>query len=109
MPFLSWWPAGIHKALHGTSYDLPVSQTDLYATFADVMNYPLPSGDSCIYGYDSSTASVHDRDPAALGRVKDQNCRPIEEENDDDEDNGDVMTTEAPTTEAPKTEAPMSL
>merc|ERR1719454_580220 len=34
VPFLSWWPNGIAKGLYGTNYDLPVSQTDFFATFA---------------------------------------------------------------------------
>ena len=93
VPFLYWWPSGIDTALHGTSYDLPVSQTDLYATFADVMKYPLPTGDSCIYGYDSSNADVHGREAAALGRRVVQNCRPIGDGEDDA-----TTTVEPPTT-----------
>ena len=57
VPFLSWWPLGTHKALHGTNFDLPVGQVDLFATFADVLNYPLPKGDKCTYAYKSETDS----------------------------------------------------
>ena len=81
--------------LHGTNYDLPVSQTDFFATFADIMDYPLPGGDQCIYGFDSSTAHVHNRNPAALGRKVITNC--IEEEPEIEE------TTLAPITENPFT------
>merc|ERR1719454_1939804 len=74
VPFLTWWPKGIAKGLHGTNYDLPVSQTDFFATFADILDYPLPEGKDCIYGYDSSTAMVHDRDANLLGRKATDRC-----------------------------------
>ena len=93
VPFLSWWPLGIHKALHGTNYDLPVSQTDFFATFADILDYPLPNGDQCIYGYDSTTAAVHNRNAKQLGRKVIQNCV--------DEDG--PVTTQATTTQSSTT------
>lgn len=74
VPFLTWWPKGIDRALHGSNYDLPVSQTDLFATFADIMKYPLPGGDKCTYGFDSTTAHHHQRDPTIIGRKTSQNC-----------------------------------
>ena len=74
VPFLTWWPKGIHKGLHGTNYDLPVSQTDLFATFADIMNYPLPDGDKCVYAYDSTTAAVRNKDVSLLRRPTVKNC-----------------------------------
>jgi len=48
---------GIHQSLHGTNFDLPVGQVDLFATFADVLNYPLPRGDKCVYAHKSDTDS----------------------------------------------------
>ena len=74
VPFLTWWPKGIDRALHGSNYDLPVSQTDLFATFADIMKYPLPGGDKCTYGFDSTNAHHHQRDPTIIGRKASQNC-----------------------------------
>ena len=62
VPFLSWWPLGTHKALQGTNFDLPVSQIDFFATFADILNYPLPSKEKCVYSYDSNTAAVHNQE-----------------------------------------------
>ena len=56
VPFLSWWPLGTHKALHGTNFDLPVGQIDFFATFADILDYPLPGADKCIYSFNSDTA-----------------------------------------------------
>ena len=94
VPFLSWWPKGIHPALHGTNYDLPVSQTDLFATYADILDYPLPGGDKCIYAYNSANAGTHGRDPSMLGRRVVSNC--IE--------NGVIVTTtRAPSTTSPAT------
>ena len=87
VPFLVWWPNGIHQSLYGTNYDLPVSQTDLFATFADIMDYPLPGGDKCIYAYDSDTAPVHNRDISILRRRVSDKC--IE-----------ISTTAAPATTA---------
>jgi len=63
-----WWPKGIHPALHGTNYDLPVSQVDFFATFADVLNYPLPPASSCTYSYNSENANVHGLDDTRIGR-----------------------------------------
>ena len=48
VPFLSWWPKGTHQSLWGTNFDLPVSQIDFFATFAEILNYPLPNGDQVI-------------------------------------------------------------
>ena len=97
VPFLSWWPKGIHQSLHGTNYDLPVSQTDLFATYADILDYPLPGGDKCIYAYNSANAATHERDPSLLGRRVVSNC--IE--------NGVIVTTtQRPTTGTPVTQAP---
>ena len=62
VPFLSWWPLGTHKALHGTNFDLPVGQVDFFATFADIMNYPLPGKEACKYAKDG--------DDATIGRLK---------------------------------------
>ena len=63
-----WWPLGTHPALRGTNFDLPVSQLDFFSTFADIMEYPLPKGDKCVYGYDSKTAKFHNKDARILGR-----------------------------------------
>ena len=63
-----WWPLGTHDALKGTSFDLPVSQLDYFATFADILGYPLPNGDKCTYAYDTDTANLHDQEPSRLGR-----------------------------------------
>ena len=63
-----WWPLGTHDALKGTSFDLPVSQLDYFATFADILGYPLPNGDKCTYAYDTDTAKLHDQEPSRLGR-----------------------------------------
>ena len=68
VPLLTWWPLGTHKALYGTNFDLPIGQIDFFATFADILNYPLPKGDKCIYGFDSKSAPS-DQDPATLGRT----------------------------------------
>ena len=68
MPFLWWWPLGIHPALHGTNFDLPVSQIDFFATFADIMKYPLPSGKKCVYSFNSENAAVHGQDASRIGR-----------------------------------------
>ena len=68
VPFLSWWPKGIHRSNWGTNYDLPVGQIDLFSTFADIMNYPLPLADKCIYAFNSDNAHLTDRDPASIGR-----------------------------------------
>ena len=48
VPFLSWWPKGTHQSLWGTNFDLPVSQIDFFATFAEILKYPLPNGDQVI-------------------------------------------------------------
>ena len=40
------------------SYDLPVSQQDLFATFAQMINYPLPKGDKCTYAFDKSADPI---------------------------------------------------
>ena len=71
VPFLSWWPLGTHQALHGTNFDLPVSQVDFFATFADILDYPLPKKESCVYAYDSNNAHVHRQDATKLGRPTD--------------------------------------
>ena len=63
-----WWPLGIHRALHGTNFDLPVSQADFFATFADILKYPLPKGDSCVYSYNSDNAAVHNQTASRIGR-----------------------------------------
>ena len=68
MPFLTWWPLGTHNALYGSNFDLPVGQTDLFATFAEVLKYPLPSGDQCRYSFNSKNAHVHGNDARILGR-----------------------------------------
>lgn len=52
VPLLIWWPLGTDLALQGTNFDLPVSQVDFFATFADILNYPLPGGEKCVYAYD---------------------------------------------------------
>ena len=69
VPFLSWWPLGTHKALQGTNFDLPVGQVDFFATFADILNYPLPGKNTCTYAYDSDTAP-EGVDPSKLGRLR---------------------------------------
>ena len=58
VPFLVWWPKGIHPTIWGSNYDLPVSQLDLFSTFADMIKYPLPGGDKCTYGYDNSNSPI---------------------------------------------------
>ena len=63
-----WWPNGIHRALHGTNFDLPVTQADFFATFADILDYPLPDGDACVYSYNSDNAAVHDQIASRIGR-----------------------------------------
>lgn len=68
VPFLSWWPLGTHRANWGTNYDLPVGQVDLFSTFADIMNYPLPGKEKCIYAFNSDNAANAGHDPASLGR-----------------------------------------
>jgi hypothetical protein len=68
VPFLSWWPLGIHKANWGKNYDLPVGQVDLFSTFADIMNYPLPGKDKCTYAFNSDNAANGGQDPATIGR-----------------------------------------
>ena len=67
IPFLSWWPLGTHKSLYGTNFDLPVTHVDYFATFADILNYPLPKGDKCVYGFDEKTAP-EGADASSLGR-----------------------------------------
>ena len=69
VPFLSWWPAGTHQALQGTNFDLPVGQVDFFATFADILNYPLPGKETCTYAFDSDTAPAG-TDPSKLGRLR---------------------------------------
>ena len=68
VPMLFWWPLGIHQSLHGTNFDLPVSQADFFATFADILHYPLPPGDSCVYSFNSQTATAHNQDATKIGR-----------------------------------------
>ena len=68
VPMLIWWPLGTDPALQGTNYDLPVSQTDFFATFAEVLNYPLPGGEKCTYSYDSSSKSISKSKMRDLGR-----------------------------------------
>ena len=68
VPFLSWWPLGTHKALYGSNFDLPVGNTDLFATFAEILKYPLPTGDQCKYSYNSENAHVYENDDKVLGR-----------------------------------------
>ena len=68
VPFLSWWPLGTHRSNWGTNYDLPVGQVDLFGTFADIMNYPLPQGDKCIYAFNSDNAHLAGHDPKSIGR-----------------------------------------
>lgn len=70
VPFLSWWPLGTHPALLGTNFDLPVGQVDFFATFADILNYPLPNSTYCTYAFNSETAAISGRDPTILGRPK---------------------------------------
>lgn len=73
VPFLVWWPKvssfsnsalifqkfikGIDRSLWGSNYDLPVSQLDLFATFAEMIKYPLPGADKCTYAYDPKSYS----------------------------------------------------
>ena len=68
VPMLIWWPLGTDPALQGTNYDLPVSQTDFFATFAEVLNYPLPGGEKCTYSYDSNSKSISKSKMRDLGR-----------------------------------------
>ena len=68
MPFLSWWPKGTHRSNWGTNYDLPVGHIDLFATYADILGYPLPAGDKCIYAFDSNTAAINGQDENTIGR-----------------------------------------
>ena len=68
VPLVWWWPLGIHPALYGTNFDLPVSQIDFFATFADIMEYPLPLGDKCVYAFNSENAVVHGQDASRIGR-----------------------------------------
>jgi len=70
VPFLSWWPLGTHRSNWGTNYDLPVGQVDLFGTFADIMNYPLPGGEKCIYAFNSENGPETGHDPASIGRPK---------------------------------------
>ena len=58
VPFLVWWPKGIHQSLWGSNYDLPVSQLDLFATFADMIKYPLPGREKCTYAFDSLSKPI---------------------------------------------------
>ena len=58
VPFLVWWPKGIHQSLWGSNYDLPVSQLDLFATFADMIKYPLPGREQCTYAYDAVSKAI---------------------------------------------------
>ena len=37
VPLLAWWPLGTSPVLYGTNFDLPVSQVDFFATFADIL------------------------------------------------------------------------
>ena len=76
VPFLSWWPLGTHKALYGTNFDLPVGQVDFFATFADILNYPLPGGEHCKYAFDSSNAP-EDEDASTLGRIAKRSDRTV--------------------------------
>ena len=68
MPLLIWWPKGIHPALHGTNFDLPVGQTDFFATFADVLGYPLPPAENCVYAFNSENAHVHGQNVTKIRR-----------------------------------------
>jgi len=68
MPFLIWWPLGIHPSLYGTNYDLPVSHADFFATFAEIMDYPLPGPELCRYSFNSDNAHVHDQTASKIGR-----------------------------------------
>ena len=68
VPLLMWWPHGIHQSLHGTNFDLPISHADFFATFAEILDYPLPKGDSCVYSFNSRTAAAHGQDAAKIGR-----------------------------------------
>ena len=58
VPFLVWWPKGIHNSLWGSNYDLPVSQLDLFATFADMIKYPLPGREQCTYAFDAASKAI---------------------------------------------------
>ena len=58
VPFLVWWPKGINQEIWGSNYDLPVSQLDLFSTFADMIQYPLPTADKCTYAYDSESEPI---------------------------------------------------
>ena len=65
---LIWWPKGIHPALYGTNYDLPVGQTDFFATFADILGYPLPPAANCVYAFNSENAHVHRQNATKIRR-----------------------------------------
>jgi arylsulfatase A-like enzyme len=58
VPFLVWWPKGIHRSLWGSNYDLPVAQTDMFATFADMIKYPLPGREKCTYAFDAVSKAI---------------------------------------------------
>ena len=63
-----WWPKGIDEALYGTNFDIPVSQVDFFATFADMLGYPLPKASACVYSYNSKNENVHGQDATKIGR-----------------------------------------
>ena len=65
---LIWWPLGIDKPLHGTNFDLPVSQVDFFATFADILKYPLADSSKCVYAFDSKTSGMTLADKISIGR-----------------------------------------
>ena len=46
-----------------------LSQVDFFATFADILNYPLPGGDYCTYAYDSDSPNLQ-KSAKKLGRPK---------------------------------------
>ena len=49
---------GIDRSLWGSNYDLPVSQLDLFATFADMIQYPLPGREQCTYAFDAESRAI---------------------------------------------------
>ena len=76
VPFLVWWPKGISRSLWASNYDLPVSQQDLFATFAQIINYPLPKGDKCTYAFDAQSDPIpnngYSRSMAEIRRESDK-------------------------------------